>query len=85
MRWLTQKSGERFGLKSVPSRMLMHEAVVIKKLLKGGKTRFAGVSASGAARASARWGAVGFLYFEAGVSIWAGAKAYNEPLIEDSE
>ena len=41
------------------------------------------ISTTGALKASARWGAVGVLYFEAGLAIYTSHQAMEQPLIDE--
>ena len=65
----------------------LNEANYIKRLLKGNikgrLPRGARISGAGATIATLRWGPVGVLYYEAGLSIYTGHKALQQPLVDD--
>jgi len=65
----------------------LNEAKYLKSLLKGGvkgrMLRTQRISRIGLTVATLRWGAVGVLYYEAGLSAYTGYEAMQQPLIDD--
>jgi len=91
---MLQRSARSRGFKDGRSgkwlrRNTLREAKTIKNLLKGGfrgrMLRGTRISGPGATIAAARWGAVGVLYYEAGLSIYTGHQASQQPLIDDDD